>query len=78
MKFDYDWQYNVLNIYNYNKSGKLDGYFNFIRDFHNIIEGDICEVGVYKGHSLIATALMLKEIGSDKQSYLGHSAVQQY
>ena len=47
MKFDYDWQYNVLNIYNYNKGGKLDGYFNFIRDFHNIIEGDICVIFVF-------------------------------
>ena len=67
MKFDYDWQYNVLDIYNYHKSGKLDGYFNFIRESHSLIDGDICEVGVYKGHSLIATALILKEIGSDKQ-----------
>ena len=62
-----DWEYNVLDIYNYNKSGKLDGYFNYIKKNHKHIKGDICEVGVYKGHSLIATALMLKEIGSDKK-----------
>lgn len=62
-----DWEYNVLDIYNYNKSGKLDGYFNFIKTNHNHIKGDICEIGVYKGHSLISTALMLKEIGSNKK-----------
>ena len=62
-----DWEYNVLDIYNYNKSGKLDGYFNYIKKQHDRIEGDICEIGVYKGHSLISTALILKEIGSDKK-----------
>ena len=71
-----DWEYNVLDIYNYNKSGKLDGYFNYIKKQHDRIEGDICEIGVYKGHSLISTALMLKEIGSNKKvwgfdSFLG-------
>jgi hypothetical protein len=69
MKFNYDWQYSVFNIYNFNKKGKLDGYFDFIKENHNIIEGDICEIGVYQGHSLLATALLLKELGSDKKVY---------
>jgi hypothetical protein len=69
MKFDYDWQYNVLNIYNYHKHGKLDGYFDFIKENHRLIEGDICEIGVYQGHSLLATALLLKELGSEKKVY---------
>jgi hypothetical protein len=62
-----DWEYNVLDIYNYNRSGKLDEYFSFIKNNHDSIDGDICEIGVYKGHSLISTAILLKEIGSDKQ-----------
>ena len=66
-KLNNDWEYNVLDIYNYNKSGKLDEYFDFIRNNHDCLFGDICEIGVYKGHSLISTALLLREIGSDKK-----------
>ena len=32
-------------------------------------KGDILEFGVYRGRSLIATALLLKEIGSNKKVY---------
>ena len=69
MKFDYDWQYNVLNIYNTNRTGSLERYYNFIKENHQKMDGDICEVGVYQGRSLLATALLLKEIGSDKKVY---------
>jgi len=62
-----DWEYNVLQIYNYQQPGKLDGYFNFIKDNFDKMEGDICEIGVYRGSSLIATALFLKELGSKKK-----------
>ena len=62
-----DWEFNILQVYNYQQSGKLDGYFNFIKNNHDKIEGDLCEVGVYRGSSLIATALFLKELGSDKK-----------
>ena len=61
-----DWEFNVLQICNYNKTGKLERYFNFIRNNIDELEGDICEVGVYRGHSLLATALLLKELGSNK------------
>jgi hypothetical protein len=64
-----DWEFGVLGVYNYKKPGKLDGYFNFIRSNHLSIEGDICEVGVYRGASIIATALLLKELNSDKKVY---------
>ena len=62
-----DWAFNVLEIYNYKVSGKLEGYFNFIKNYHDQLDGDICEIGVYRGFSLIATALLLKELGSDKK-----------
>ena len=62
-----DWEFNILQVYNYQKPGKLDSYFNFIKNNHEKIEGDICEIGVYRGSSLVATALFLKEIGSDKK-----------
>jgi len=61
-----DWEFNVLQIYNYKKEGKLDGYFKFIENNYDKLDGDIVEIGVFKGASLIAAALLLKELGSDK------------
>ncbi len=62
-----DWEFNVLQVYNYKASGKLDGYFNFIKQNHNKLDGDICEIGVYRGFSIIATAMLLRDLGSDKK-----------
>ena len=62
-----DWEFNVLQVCNYKASGKLDGYFNFIRQNHNKLNGDICEIGVYRGFSIIATAMLLRDLGSDKK-----------
>jgi hypothetical protein len=67
MNLNKDWEFNVLQVYNYKLSGKLEGYFDFIRKNHNKLDGDICEVGVYRGFSILATALLLKELGSDKK-----------
>jgi len=67
MNLKEEWEFNVLKIYNYKSKGKLEGYFNFIKNNHDKLQGDICEVGVYQGFSLIATALFLKEIGSEKK-----------
>lgn len=67
MKFlSKDWEFNVLGIDNYNKSGKLTPYYDFIRKNHTKIAGDICEVGVFRGFSILATAMLLKELQSDK------------
>jgi hypothetical protein len=65
----YDWEYNVLGIYDYRKPGPLDLYFSFIRTQALILEGDIVEAGVYRGRTILATALLLKEIGSHKKIY---------
>ena len=64
-----DWEFNVLGIYNYRKPGPLSHYFDYIVEHHDHIDGDICEAGVFKGRSLLATGLLLKELGSSKQVY---------
>ena len=67
MNLKNNWEFNVLQIYNYKNLGKLEGYFKFISDNFDILDGDICEIGVFRGYSLIATAMLLKELGSDKK-----------
>ena len=69
MNLQNDWEFNVLQIYNYKLDGKLKEYFNFITANFDKLEGDICEVGVYRGFSILATGLLLKELGSDKKIY---------
>ena len=61
-----DWEFNIIGIDNFNKPGKLKSYYDFIRENHTKIAGDICEVGVFKGFSLLATAMLLKELNSKK------------
>ena len=63
-----DWEFSVLNIYNYNKPGPFSSYFDFIKKNHKKIPGDLLEAGVHKGKSLLSVALFLKEIGSKKKS----------
>ena len=64
-----NWEFNVLGVYNYNAPGKLEHYYQWIIDNHNSIDGDILEAGVFNGKSLLATALLLKELNSDKKVY---------
>lgn len=74
------WEYNVLEVYDYRKNmpefrdhvagpTKLDHYYRFIIDNHHEIAGNIIEAGVFKGKSLLSTAMLLKEIGSEKIVY---------
>lgn len=62
-----DWEFNVVGVDNYAKSGRLSEYYAFLIENHAVIPGDICEVGVYRGASLLATAMLLKELGSAKR-----------
>lgn len=62
-----DWEFSILNIFNYNKFCQLSYYFNFIKNNYHRLDGDIVEAGVYQGKSLLATALLLKELGSNKK-----------
>ena len=43
--------------------------FNFVYKYHNQIQGDIVEAGVFRGNSLVAMGLMLKELGSNKKVF---------
>ncbi|MEL6396929.1 MAG: TylF/MycF/NovP-related O-methyltransferase [Planctomycetota bacterium] len=61
------WHFGVLGIVDPREPGKLRGYFDFIREHHDSIEGDILEAGVFRGASLLATALLLRELGSPKK-----------
>ena len=69
IKIEFDWQFNILGIENYKKPGPRDAYFNFIRSNHSSMDGDIVESGIFRGSSLIATALLLKDLKSPKKIY---------
>ena len=60
-----EFELNLLEIENYQKSSesRLRFWFNHIRDNALIDNGNIFEFGVYRGSSLIASALILKEMG---------------
>jgi hypothetical protein len=61
------WEFNTLGIYDYKRPGYLDLWFNFIRLTESLIPGDVVEAGVFRGHTLLATALLLRELGSPKK-----------
>lgn len=69
LELNYDWEFNVLGIYNYKKRGPFSSLFDFVRHNHATISGDIVEAGVFQGKSLIAMGMLLKEIGSQKRVY---------
>lgn len=64
-----DWEFNVLGIYNFRRPGRIGRLCNFIRENHERISGDIVEAGVYRGSSIIALGMLLKELGSSKKVY---------
>lgn len=64
-----DWEFAVLEVYNFRKQGKFDRLIEFIKANHASLDGDFFEAGVYRGTSLIAIALLLKELGSTKRVY---------
>lgn len=63
-----DFQWKLLDIYNFNKKGKLSKYFDLIENNLNK-EGDYFEAGVFRGHTLLSVALFLKKKGSKKKVY---------
>jgi hypothetical protein len=69
LKIRKDWEFNVLGVYNYRKTGPYDCYLQFIKENFSTLEGDIVEAGVYQGKTLLSTALLLKELGSNKIVY---------
>lgn len=69
MRLDEDWEFNVLGVYNYRRPGTKRRWFEFVARHATRMEGDLVEAGVYRGRSLLATALLLREIGSGKKVY---------
>jgi hypothetical protein len=63
------WEFNALGVYNYTVPGPLDLFYNFIRSSHNSLPGNVVEVGVFNGRTLLATALLLRQLGSSKIVY---------
>jgi hypothetical protein len=65
-----NWEFNKLGIENYNNpQNRMFKYYEFIKNNYNKIEGDIHEFGVFQGKSLFSTALLLKELNSNKKIY---------
>jgi hypothetical protein len=64
-----DWEFNVLGIYNYRQPGPLRHFYQYVQENHAHVPGDVLEAGVFRGRSLLATALLLKELGSAKKVY---------
>ena len=69
MKYFEDWVFNILNMNNYKTENWKKYYYDNIIETLESVEGDIVEVGVYKGKSILSTALPLKEYDSDKIVY---------
>lgn len=63
--------FSTLNIENHSKSSstKFKIWFDHFRKFHNKLEGDIFEFGVYKGNSLLSMAILMKRLNSKKKIY---------
>lgn len=66
-----EFELNLLEIEDYKKktNSRLRFWFDHIRKNAHKKDGDIFEFGVYRGSSLIAAALILKELGSTKKVY---------
>lgn len=63
------WEYGVLGIYDKRKDPRLTEYFKFVEENINHLNGDIAEFGVYRGASILAMGIFLKELGSEKKVY---------
>jgi len=66
-----EFEINLLDIEDYqkNSNSRLRFWFDHIRSNALNDDGNIFEFGVYRGSSLIAAALILKEIGSKKKVF---------
>ena len=57
-----------IDLHNLNFS-PLRFFYKYIINNHDKIKGDILDLGVFRGRSLITTALILKKLGSKKKVY---------
>lgn len=61
------WEHSILGVYNISPrpfEGPSRHWFDFLANA-GALEGDFLEFGVYRGRSLVATAMLLQERGSD-------------
>ena len=60
-----------MGVENFNPNGasRLRHWFSHARNNHTKLDGDIFELGVYKGGGTIAMALLLKTLNSNKKVY---------
>lgn len=56
-----DWNYNVLNIYNFRKPGPYRYVFDFLNEYQGQLKGNILEAGTFNGRTALSFALFLKE-----------------
>lgn len=56
-----NWEFNILNLYNYHLSGPYEFMFNFLENNQNNLKGDILEAGTFNGRTALALSLFLKE-----------------
>ena len=70
-KYEDEYIFSILKIENHslNSNTKFKVWFDHFRKFHDKIDGDIFEFGVYRGNSLISMALLMKRFKSRKKIY---------
>ena len=70
-KYEDEYIFSILKIENHslNSNTKFKVWFDHFRKFHDKIDGDIFEFGVYRGNSLISMAILMKRFKSRKKIY---------
>ena len=63
-----NYEFNLLNIENYNLSQRMKFLKNYIKRFSEL-KGDYYEFGVFQGSSIISVALIFKKLGIKKKLY---------
>ena len=58
-----DWEFNVLNIYNFNKPGPYSFIFDFLKEDFSSLGGDILEAGVFRGRMTLGMGIFLSSRG---------------
>lgn len=65
----YSWEYDVLGIYNPLRKGPLDHWYDFLQNRIGDIEGDVLEAGVWRGRSLLSSALIIQDNFPEKKMF---------
>lgn len=61
------WEMEALGLTNPKKASRLDRWFRFLAEESPAIDGDVAEFGVFRGASLVPSALILREVAPDKK-----------